>query len=150
MWLLFNKNRFAQHHIFLYLMYDVLQHYKVTLEHSITIKWKNWKHAKTVIFLLIFDQLAAAAKFIWKTHTHNDSTIKLLKHLIQIIAFQISQFFAHMWINKSYMQALLVCYKMTAFWLIINSADFKSILMLKLADIEVSYDNLSSKIQKIW
>ena len=47
------------------------------------------------------------------------------------------------------MQALLVCYKMTAFWLIINSADFRSILMLKLTDIEISCDNLFLKMQKI-
>ena len=76
--------------------------------------------------------------------------IKLLKHLIQIVAFQISQFFVCMWINKLYMQALLVCYRIIVFWLIINSADFRSILILKLADIKVSYDDLSSEIQKIW
>ena len=146
MWLLFNKNRFVQHHIFLYLMYDVLQCCQAALEHSIAVKWKNWKHAKTVIFSLIFDQLAVTAKFIWKIHTHNDLIIKLLKHLIQTVVFQISQFFICMQINKSYMQALLVCYEMTAFWLIINSADFRSILMLKLADIEVSCDDLFLKI----
>ena len=89
-------------------------------------------------------------KFIWKTHIYNNLTIKLLKCLIQIVVFQISQFFACMWINKSYMQALLVCYEMTVFWLIINSIDFKSILILKLADIEISCDNLFSKMQKIW
>ena len=89
-------------------------------------------------------------KFIWKTHTHKNLIIKLLKYLIQIVAFQISQFFVCMWINKSYMQVLLVYYRMTVFWLIINSVDFRSVLMLKLADIEVSYNNLFLKMQKIW
>ena len=89
-------------------------------------------------------------KFIWKIHTHNNLTIKLLKCLIQIIVFQISQFFVCMQINKSYMQVLFICYKMTAFWLIINLADLTSVLMLKLTDVEVSCDDLFSKTQKIW
>ena len=47
------------------------------------------------------------------------------------------------------MQALLVCLRITAFWLIINLANLRSILILKLANIEVSCDNLFLKMQKI-
>ena len=131
-------------------MYDVLQHCQAALDHFIAVKKKDWEHVKTAISSLTFDQLAAVAKLIWETHTHSDSTIKLLKCLIQTVASQVSQFFARMQTNRSYMQALLVCYEMIVFWLIINSADLRSILMLKLADIEVSCDNLFSKTQKIW
>ena len=96
-------------------MYDVLQRRQAALGHSIAVKRKDWEHAKAAISSLTFDQLAAAAKFIRKTHTHSDSIIKLLKHLIQTVASQVSQFFAHMQTNRSYIQALLVSLEMTAF-----------------------------------
>ena len=130
-------------------MYDVLQCCQAALGHFIAVKKKDWEHVKTVIFSLTFDQLAVVVKLIWKTYTHSDSTIKLLKCLIQTVASQVSQFFACMWINRSYMQALLVSLGMAAFWLIINSADFRSVLVLKLADVEVSCDDLFLKTQKI-
>ena len=96
-------------------MYDVLQHCQAALDHSIAVKKRDWEHVKTAIFSLTFDQLAVMVKLIWKTYTHSDSTIKLLKCLIQTIASQVSQFFARMRINRSYMQALLVTLGMAAF-----------------------------------
>ena len=130
-------------------MYDVLQRRQAALGHSIAVKRKDWEHAKAAISSLTFDQLAAAAKSIRETHTHNDPTIKLLERLIQTVASQVPQSFARMRTNRSYMQALLVCLGMAAFWLTINPADLRSVLVLKLAGVEVSCDDLSSEAQKI-
>ena len=39
--LYFNKTKFAQYSIFLYLIYDVLQHHQATLKNLILVKKKN-------------------------------------------------------------------------------------------------------------
>ena len=49
---------------------------------------------RKAIDLLNFDRLAAAAKAIHETNTHNDPTIRLLERQIQAIALQVPQSFA--------------------------------------------------------
>ena len=91
-----NKNRFAQHSIFLYLIYDVQQCCQAALGNSIFIEQKNWDSVQAVISSLIFDQLAAAVKSVLEINFHSDSIIKMLENQIQAIVFKISQSFACM------------------------------------------------------
>jgi len=77
-----NKNRFAQHSIFLYLIYNVQQHCQAALENSISVEQKNWDDVQTAISSLIFDQLAAAAKSVLEINSHSDSIIKMLENQI--------------------------------------------------------------------
>jgi hypothetical protein len=83
--------------------------------------------------LLNFDRLAAAAKTIHETNTHNDPTIRLLERQIQAIASQVPQSFASMQSMRIHMQALFVSHGMPGFWMTINPADLKSPLVVTLA-----------------
>ena len=145
-----NKNRFAWHSIFLYLVYDVLQCCWTALENSIVIKQRDWERACSAISSLTFAQLAAAAKSVLEKKTHDNPTIQLLKDQIQIIVSQISQSFTCMQDLRSHVQALLVSNELMSFWLTFNSTDLRSLLMLKLAGIDISCNDLSLKARRSW
>jgi hypothetical protein len=85
---------------------------------------------RKAIDLLNFDRLAAAAKAIHETNTHNDPTIRLLERQIQAIASQVPQSFASMQSMRIHMQALFVSHGMPGFWMTINPADLKSPLIV--------------------
>ena len=48
------------------------------------------------------------------------------------------------------MRACLVSDGMAAVWFTINPADLKNPLVIRLAGIEVSFDDLSPEVQRIW
>jgi len=110
-----NKNRFAQHSTFLYLIYNVQQHHQAAFENSIFIEQKNWDSVQTAISSLTFDQLATAAKSVLKINFHSDSIIKMLENQIWAIVSKISQSFTRMRSNRVYMHIMLMSDEMTAY-----------------------------------
>jgi len=141
--------RFARHPTFLYLIYDVLQRRQAALGNSILVKRKDWESARSGISSLTFNRLAAAAKSVLETNTHNDPIILALERQIQTIASQVPQSFARMRANRTHMRALFVDWGMPAFWLTLNPADLRNPLVLKLAGVEISCDDLSREARRI-
>jgi hypothetical protein len=105
------------------------------------VKRKDWETAQAAIASLTFDRLAAATKSIYETNTHNDPTIKLLGRQIQAIA-------SHEKYKNAY-TSLIVSDAMPGFWLTINPADLKNPLVLMLAGIDLSSDDLSAEARRI-
>jgi hypothetical protein len=145
-----NENRFARHPTFLYLIYDVIQRRQAALGNFIMVKQKkNWQSVQAAISTLTFDRLTAAAKSVLETGSHNDPTIRRLEGLIQTIASQVPQSFGRMRNMRSHMRALFVCLGMPAFWLTINPADLKNPLVLILAGVDLSCNDLTAEAQRI-
>lgn len=142
-------NRFARHSTFLYLVYDVLQRRQAALGHSFMVKRKDWETVQAAISSLTFDRLAAAAKSILENNSYSDSTIQQLEEQIQSIASQVPQSFARLRNVRNLIRASFVCDAMPAYWLTINPADLRNPLVLILAGIHLSCDELSAEAQRI-
>ena len=52
--------------------------------------------------------------------------------------------------NRVYMHVMLMSDEMTAYWMIFNSTDLKNLLVLILADIDLSCDDLFLNAWRIW
>jgi len=141
--------RFAQHSTFLYLLYDVLQRRNAALGNSIVVKRKDWEAAHEAISSLTFNRLEAAAKSVQETGTHNDPTIQQLERQVQSIASHVPQSFALMRAARVHIRALFVSSGMPAFWLTVNPADLNSPIVLILAGVALSCDELATEARRI-
>jgi hypothetical protein len=146
---LIDWNRFAQHPTFLYLLYDVQQRRLAALGNSIVVKRKDWETAQAAISLLSFERLEAAAKSVLETNTYNDPTILLLERHIQSIASQVPQSFALMRAARLHMRAMFVSDGMPGYWLTINPADLNSPIVIVLAGVTLSCDELETEARRI-
>jgi hypothetical protein len=144
-----HSRRFAQHPTFLFLLYDVQQRRQAALGNSFVVKRKDWETAQTAISSLTFDRLDAAAKSVLETGTHNDPTIRLLERHIQSIASKVPQSFALMRAARVHMRALFVSHGMPGYWLTINPADLNNPIVIVLAGVSLSCDELSTEARRI-
>jgi hypothetical protein len=131
------------------LLYDVLQCRQAALGNSILVKRKDWETAQTAISSLTFDWLETAAKSVHETNSHNDPAIRLLERHIQSIAAQVPQSFALMRTARVHMRALFVGHGMPGVWLTINPADLTCPIVVTLAGITLSSDELSTEARMI-
>lgn len=142
-------NRFARHPTFLYLIYDVLRRRHAALGNLIAVKKKNWDKVHAIISSLTFDRLATAARLVLETGAHNNPAVRSLENLVQLIASQVPQSFGRVRNMRTHLRALFIALGMPAFWLTINPADLRCPLVLCLAGIELSLDDLSQEAQRI-
>jgi helitron helicase-like protein/PIF1-like helicase len=131
------------------LLYDVLQRRQAALGNSILVKRKDWETAQAAISSLTFDRLEAAAKSVHETNTHNDPSIRLLERHIQSIAAQVPQSFALMRSARVHMRALFLSHGMAGVWLTINPADLTCPMVLTLAGVTLSSDELTTEARRI-
>ena len=122
---------------------------QAALGNSIVVKRKDWETARATIDLLTFDQLAAAAKEVQETNKHSDQTIQLLERQIQTIASQVPQSFGRVRSARIHMRACIVSEGMPGIWFIINPADLKNPLVLSLAGVDLSTEDLSLEARMI-
>ena len=113
------------------------------------MKRKDWETAQAAISSLTFDRLEAAARSVQETNTHNDPDIGLLERHIQTIASQVPQSFALMRAARSQMRALFVCRGMAAYWMTVNPTDLNSPIVILLAGVSLSCDELSAEARRI-
>lgn len=113
------------------------------------MKRKDWETAQEAISSLTFDRLEAAARSVHETGTHNDPTIRLLECHIQSIASQVSQSFALMRAARVQMRAIFIGDGMPGYWLTINPADLNSPIVVVLAGVSLSCDELSIEARRI-
>ena len=113
------------------------------------VKRKDWETAQEAISSLTFDRLEAAARSVHETGTHNDPTIRLLERHIQSIASQVPQSFALMRAARVQMRAIFISDGMPGYWLTINPADLNSPIVVLLAGVSLSCDELSTEARRI-
>ena len=113
------------------------------------VKRKDWETAQEAISSLTFDRLEAAARSVHETGTHNDPTIQLLERHIQSIASQVPQSFALMRAARVQMRAIFISDGMPGYWLTINPADLNSPIVVLLAGVSLSCDELSTEARRI-
>jgi len=113
------------------------------------VKRKDWDTAQTAISSLTFDRLEAAAKSVHDTNSHHDPAIRLLEHHVQSIASQVPQSFTLMRTARVHMRALFVSHGMAGVWLTINPADLTCPIVVRLAGVTLSSDELSTEARRI-
>ena len=113
------------------------------------MKRKDWDTAQTAISSLTFDRLEAAAKSVHDTNSHHDPAIRLLEHHVQSIASQVPQSFTLMRTARVHMRALFVSHGMAGVWLTINPADLTCPIVVTLAGVTLSSDELSTEARRI-
>jgi hypothetical protein len=79
---------------------------------------------------------------VQETGTHDNPTIRLLERHIQSIASQVPQSFARMRAARVHMRAIFVSDGMPGYWLTINPADLNSPIVVILAGVALSCDEL--------
>jgi Helitron helicase-like domain at N-terminus len=104
---------------------------------------------QAAISSLTFDRLAAAAKSVQETSSHSDPTIRQLERQIQTIASQVPQSFALMRAARVHMRALFVSDGVPGFWMTINPADLSCPMVVTLAGVTLSCDELSTETRRI-
>ena len=130
-------------------MYDVVQRRQAALGNSIVVKRKDWESAQAAISTLTFDRLAAAAKSVQETNSHDDPIITQLENQIQTIASQVPQSFALMRAARVHMRALFVSDGVPGYWMTINPSDLSCPLVITLAGVTLTCDELSTQARRI-
>ena len=106
----------------------------------------DWETAQAAISTLTFDR---AAKLVQETGTHDDPTIRLLERHIQSITSQVPQSFTCMRAARVHMRAIFVSDGMPGYSLTVNPADLNSPIIVILAGVALSCDELRTEARKI-
>lgn len=126
----------------MYLLYDVIQLRKSSIGNAFLIKRQNWQSATKDITSLTVSQLQNAAKTVATGHKIEDSIIRRLLRNIVAIGMQVPGSFAQKLRLRSEIRGLITRYGMPAFWITINPSDLRNPLVLILAGVEYSGNNL--------
>ena len=132
--------RFARHHTFMYLLYDIIQLRQSSLANSILVKRQHWKSTATDIESLTLEQLEKARKAIAAGQKVEDPVVKRLQKNLLAIGKRVPGSFAQKLMMRSDIKGAIVRYGMPAFWITINPSDLRNPLVIKLAGIEYSGD----------
>jgi hypothetical protein len=128
----------------MYLLYDVIQLRKSAMGNAFLIKRQNWQSTINDIDSLTVPQLQDAAKIVATGQRIDDPIIRRLLRNIQPIGMQVPGSFAQKLRMRSEIRGLITRYGMPAFWITINPSDLRNPLVLILAGVEYSGDNLAT------
>ncbi|OKP09981.1 hypothetical protein PENSUB_4603 [Penicillium subrubescens] len=128
----------------MYLLYDVIQLRKSSLGNTFLIKQQNWQSALDDIASLTVTQLQNAAKTIESGQKIKDPVIRRLLRNIETVGIQVPGSFAQKLRMRSEIRGLIARYGIPAFWITINPSDLRNPLVLILAGVEYSRDNLAA------
>lgn len=136
--------RFARHKTFMYLLFDVIQLRKSSMGNMFLIKRQNWQTTMNDIASLTVNQLQDAAKTVATGQKIEDPIIRRLLRNIETIGMQVPGSFAQKLRMRAEIRGLILRYGMPAFWITINPSDLRNPLVLILAGVEYSGDNLAA------
>lgn len=136
--------RFARHKTFMYLLYDVIQLRKSSMGNAVLVKRQNWQSATDDIASLTVSQLQDAAKAVATGQTIDDPIIGRLLRNIEAIGMQVPGSFAQKLRMRSEIRGLIARYGMPAFWITINPSGLRNPLVLILAGVEYSGNDLAT------
>ena len=128
-----DRPRFARHHTFMYLLYDVIQRRMSAIGHGVMCKRESWDHVKNILASLTHEQLLSAAESLRKTQRTDDPAIATLRRAVQAVAATVPNSFAQKLDMRLHIRALMVEYGPAAFWITLNPNDLKDWLVLKIA-----------------
>ena len=120
----------------MYLLYDVIQLQKSSLEHTLLTKCQNWRSTKSDIESLTVEQLQDAARAVANGQMINNPTIRRLLRDLTSIGTPVPQSFSQKLKLRSQIRGLLVRDGTADIWITINPSDLRNPLVLKLAGIE--------------
>lgn len=128
----------------MYLLYDVIQLRKSSIGNAFLIRRQNWRSVTQDITSLTVSQLQNAAKTVATGQKIEDPIIRRLLRNIVTIGMQVPGSFAQKLRLRSEIRGLITRYGMPAFWITINPSDLRNPLVLILAGVEYSGDNLAT------
>lgn len=133
----------------MYLLYDVIQLRNSCLGNSLLIKRTQWASVTQDLNSLHVARLQNAARELAASHVTKDPLVRrLLKNLTAIGAQVPGSFFQKLQMRAE-IRGLIVREGMPAFWLTINPSDLQNPLVLILAGVQLSTDNLSNEIATV-
>ncbi len=103
-----HSRRFAQHLVFIYVVYDVIQRRAAALGYSLLVKSQNWSQTQELIAGITHNQLCEAAELVRTTNTYKDPAVLALKNLVQLVAAHVSQSFAKCLEYRLQIRALMI------------------------------------------
>ena len=124
----------------MYLLYNIIQLQKLSLEHTLLTKYQNWRFTKSDIESLTIEQLQDAARAVANEQMINNPTIKRLLRDLTAIGTSVPQSFSQKLKLQSQIRGLLVWDGMADIWITINLSDLRNSLVLHLAGVEYPQD----------
>jgi hypothetical protein len=128
----------------MYLLYDMIQLRRSSMGNTLLIKRQNWQSTMDDIASLTVNQLQEAVKTVTTGQKFRDPIIRRLLRNIETIGMQVAGSFAQKLRMRSEIRGLITRYGMPAFWITINPSDLRNPLVLILAGVEYSGDNLAA------
>lgn len=137
-----HTHRFALHHTFMYLMYDVLRLRKSALGYGFLAKRADWDRIQSDLNSLTPDRIQAAIDACRNHQMSDDPAIKSLMYSLRSVGTYEPHSFADKLRKRAEMKGLLVLLGMAALWLTLNPSDLRNPLVLHLAGLPFSHDSL--------
>lgn len=133
----------------MYLLYDAIQLRNSCLGNSLLIKRTQWTSVTRDLNSLNVARLQNAARELAADHVTKDPLVRRLLKNLTAIGVQVPGSFFHKLQMRAEIRGLLVREGMPAFWMTINPSDLQNPLVLVLAGVQLSTDNLSKEISTI-
>lgn len=133
----------------MYLLYDAIQLRNSCLGNSLLIKRTQWTSVTRDLNSLNVARLQNAARELAADHVTKDPLVRRLLKSLTAIGVHVPGSFFHKLQMRAEIRGLLVREGMPAFWMTINPSDLQNPLVLVLAGVQLSTDNLSKEISTI-
>ena len=134
--------RFALHHSFLYLIYDVLRLRQSSLGYGLLAKRGDWDQIRSDLDELTPERIQNAIHSFSAQHASEDPVIKSLMYLLRSVGAYEPHSFGDKLHKRAEIKGLLVLLGMAWIWLTLNPSDLRNPLVLRLAGLPVSQDSL--------
>jgi hypothetical protein len=144
--------RFALHHYFMFLIYDVLRLRKTALGYGLLAKRKDWGRIQKDLDLLTPERIQAAIKACSNHQISDDPVIKSLLYLLRSVGTYEPHSFGDKLHMRAEMKGVLVLLGMAWIWLTLNPSDLRNPLVLQLAGVSLSNEalpNATDCLQKV-
>ena len=123
--------------MFIYVIYDVVQHQTAVLDYSLLVKFQRWLQSQELIADIIHKQLYKAAELIKTINTCTDLAVLALKQLVQLVLAYVPYLFAKCYEYCLQLRALMITDGMPLLWITFNPSDLRSPIVLLLAGVSL-------------
>lgn len=132
-----HSRRFAQHPVFMYVVYHVVQHRAAALGYSLLVKSQRWFQTQELIAGITHKQLCKAAELVKTTNTCTDPAVLALEQLVQLVSAHMPHSFAKYYKYRLQLRALMITNGMPLLWITFNPSDLRCPIVLLLAKVSL-------------
>ena len=132
-----HSRRFAQHLVFMYVVYDVVQRRAAALGYSLLVKSQRWLQTQELIAGITHKQLCKAAELVKTTNICTDPAVLALKQLVQLVSAHVPHLFAKCYEYCLQLRALMITDGMPLLWITFNPSDLRSPIVFSLAGVSL-------------